>query len=61
MPGALRISFGFYNSRDDIDAAISALWNIHKGKWRGDYHQDMSSGEFSPSETKASPAGWFNL
>lgn len=61
MPGALRISFGFYNSRDDIDAAVSALQEIRSGNWRGDYHQDMASGEFFPTETKASTHGWFNL
>jgi len=61
MPGALRMSFGFYNSREDVDAIISALWDIHNRKWRGEYHQTPKSGEYAPVESKADPAGWFNL
>lgn len=61
MPGALRISFGFYSSRDDVDAAVSALREIQKGKWRGDYRQDIKSGDYSPTNARTDPAGWFNL
>jgi selenocysteine lyase/cysteine desulfurase len=61
MPGALRMSFGFYNTRDDVDAAISALRQVSKHKWRGTYHQEKKSGEFFPEETKAGTAGWFTL
>lgn len=61
MPGAVRISFGFYSSREDVDAVIAALWDIQNGKWRGKYVQNVKSGEFCPTETKADPIGWFNL
>jgi cysteine desulfurase/selenocysteine lyase len=61
MPGAVRISFGFYNSRDDVDAAVAALWDIQNGKWRGDYRQNPKSGEYRPTESKTDPAGWFEI
>jgi selenocysteine lyase/cysteine desulfurase len=61
MPGAVRMSFGFYNTHEDVDAIISALWDIQRHKWRGEYHQDIKTGEFAPVESKADPAGWFNL
>jgi len=61
MPGAVRMSFGFYNTREDVDAIISALWDIHNRKWRGDYRQNMRTGEFVPVESKAVTEGWFNL
>ncbi len=59
MPGAVRISFGFYNSTGDVDAVADALWNIHEGRWQGDYTQNPLSGEYRPSQTATDPAGWF--
>ena len=61
MPGAVRVSFGFYNSREDVDAVVSALWDIHNGNYRGDYVQDIRSGEFRPTSSKTAPAGWFEI
>lgn len=61
MPGAVRMSFGFYNTREDVDAIISALWDIQNRKWRGEYRQNVKTGEFAPVESKADTAGWFNL
>ena len=61
MPGAVRISFGFYNTRPEVDAAVDALWSIQRGKWRGHYHQNVKSGEYKPTETGTDPAGWFSF
>jgi selenocysteine lyase/cysteine desulfurase len=61
MPGAVRISFGCYTTREDVDAAVGALWAIQRGEWQGDYLQNPKSGEYKPIETKSDPAGWFNL
>ncbi|HEX8229108.1 MAG TPA: hypothetical protein VF826_07315, partial [Chloroflexia bacterium] len=61
MPGAVRMSFGFYSTRDDVDAIIQALWDIQNGKWRGDYTQNPNSGEYKPTSEQTSPVGWFNI
>jgi selenocysteine lyase/cysteine desulfurase len=61
MLGALRISFGFYNSRDDVDAVVAALQDINNHKWRGEYHQEKRTGEFHPVSAKTNPEGWFTL
>jgi cysteine desulfurase / selenocysteine lyase len=61
MPGAVRISFGFYNTRADVDAVVDALWEIQRGHWRGNYVQNVKSGEYRPTETKTDPAGWFEI
>jgi selenocysteine lyase/cysteine desulfurase len=61
MLGALRISFGFYNTRDDIDAVVSALRDINDQKWYGEYRQEKRTGEFHPVSDKTSPEGWFTL
>ena len=61
MPGAIRISFGFYNSRADVDNAVEALWNIHNGKWCGEYRQNPHTGEYVPtgtSHTDPAPLLW---
>jgi selenocysteine lyase/cysteine desulfurase len=62
VPGATRISFGFYNTRADADAAVEALWDIHDRKWRGDYRQDPHTGEYVPTESaRTDPAPWLKL
>jgi len=61
IPGALRLSFGFYNTREDIDAAVYALAQINEHKWQGQYEQNIKTGDFSPIAGKTSPEGWFEL
>ena len=48
MPGMVRISFGLYNSKDEVDFLIEALKNISAGDYQGEYTQDLASGEFHP-------------
>ncbi len=47
-PGMVRISFGLYNTLNDIDRLIDALQAIRAGKFHGRYHQDIGSGEYHP-------------
>lgn len=61
MPGAVRVSFGFYSGHSDVDALISALWDIQNGKWQGDYTQNPRSGEYKPTSKATDPAGWFEI
>ena len=51
VPGMLRISFGLYTTRDEVDALVDALKKISRGDFKGKYQQDQASGEFIP-------AGW---
>jgi selenocysteine lyase/cysteine desulfurase len=48
MPGLIRASFGLYNTTEDVDRLIEALQAIAAGKYRGQYRQDVASGEFHP-------------
>ncbi len=48
MPGLVRISFGLYNTVEEIDALIEALKKIAAGDYQGEYVQDIASGEFHP-------------
>jgi len=51
MPGMVRMSFGLYNTLDEIDRFIDALGQITRREIAGDYRQDPATGEYSP-------AGW---
>jgi len=51
MPGMTRISFGLYNTAEEIDALCEALERIGRGAYDGDYTQDITTGEYRP-------AGW---
>jgi selenocysteine lyase/cysteine desulfurase len=48
VPGLVRISFGLYNTKEEIDVLISALQAILDGKYHGKYHQETQSGAFFP-------------
>jgi selenocysteine lyase/cysteine desulfurase len=48
MPGLVRISFGLYNTLDEIDTLIEALIRIARGEYSGQYIQENSSGEYHP-------------
>ncbi len=48
VPGLVRISFGLYNTLDEVDSLLKALEDIHAGKYQGKYHQDTASGAFVP-------------
>ncbi len=48
MPGMTRISFGLYNTLDEVDRFLEALAIVASGKQRGHYTQDRASGEFRP-------------
>ncbi len=47
MPGLVRISFGMYNTIDEVDVLVEALSHITRGEYRGRYEQDIRSGEYS--------------
>jgi hypothetical protein len=47
MPGMVRVSFGSYNTTEEIDVLVDALEQIARGEFRGLYVQDRASGEFA--------------
>ncbi|MDE4916005.1 aminotransferase class V-fold PLP-dependent enzyme [Methylobacterium sp. 092160098-2] len=47
MPGMVRVSFGTYNTVEDIDRLAEALTAIARGEYEGQYCQDRASGEYS--------------
>ncbi|MFQ5615338.1 MAG: aminotransferase class V-fold PLP-dependent enzyme [Anaerolineales bacterium] len=51
MPGLVRVSFGLYNTLEEVDILVDALHCIVRGNYAGVYEQDVPTGEFHP-------AGW---
>ncbi len=47
-PGLIRMSFGIYNTIQEIDIFITAIKKITAGEYFGDYVQDVPTGEFHP-------------
>ena len=48
MPGMVRISFGLYNTVEEIDTLIEALKVIAARETQVEYEQDAATGEFHP-------------
>jgi cysteine desulfurase/selenocysteine lyase len=61
MPGLIRISFGLYNTREEVDAFLEALSDIIQGKYQGKYSQDIASGEFTPQRRAPDFEEFFSL
>ncbi len=49
VPGLVRVSFGLYNTVEDVDRLIFALNNISKGKYFRDYVFDSKHGSYVPA------------
>ena len=46
-PGLVRVSFGLYNTLDEIDILVEALNDITQGEYHGNYIQDKATGEYT--------------
>ncbi len=61
LPGAIRASFGIYNTKEEIDDFINVLKVIIDGTYKGKYIQDKSSGSFHPNNFKIEFEKYFSL
>ncbi len=61
VPGLVRVSFGLYNRFEEIDYLVEALQRIQKGEYRGEYFQDIASGDFAPRGWQANYADYFSV
>jgi selenocysteine lyase/cysteine desulfurase len=61
MPGLTRISFGLYNTAEEVDVLRQALMNISRGKYYGRYVQDPRSGEYNAVNWKPDLNRYFRL
>jgi selenocysteine lyase/cysteine desulfurase len=61
MPGLVRVSFGIYNTTEEIDVLVEALTNIAAGNYKGEYIQDTVSGEYRIMGWNFDPNEYFTL
>ncbi|MEJ2759722.1 MAG: aminotransferase class V-fold PLP-dependent enzyme [Anaerolineales bacterium] len=61
MPGLIRASFGLYNTLEDVDIFVAAIKKISAGEYKGEYEQDVASGEFHPKGWQPDFASHFSL
>jgi cysteine desulfurase/selenocysteine lyase len=61
MPGMVRVSFGLYNTKEEIDVLAEALSRIAVGNYAGKYHQDKVTGEYRPEGWCFDPRKYFSL
>ncbi|MFQ5575478.1 MAG: aminotransferase class V-fold PLP-dependent enzyme [Anaerolineae bacterium] len=55
MPGMVRMSFGCYNNRADVERLVSMLKQIAAGDYRGDYRLNRATGEYTPANSVEPP------
>ncbi len=61
MPGLIRLSFGLYNTRQEVDILLDALQHISSGNFNGKYTQEKASGEYTPADWQPDFTGYFSL
>jgi len=61
MPGLVRVSFGSYNTFEEVDVLVDALGKIARNEFRGTYLQDPATGEYSALGHAPDPAVFFSV
>ena len=61
MPGMVRMSFGCYSNREDVDRLVAMLERVVRGDYAGDYRLDRQSGEYLPAGFEEPIAQYFAL
>lgn len=60
-PGMVRVSFGSYNTTDEVDALVQAVGRIAGGDYSGDYRPDRASGEYAAQRWAPDLSSYFSL
>jgi len=61
LPGAVRMSFGMYNTKAEIDRMAEVLHLIARNKFKGKYKVSVQTGEYHPVGFKLNFARYFKL
>ena len=61
IPGAVRMSFGLYNQKDEIDRTIDMLKCISRDEFKGDYELNIETGEYHPKGFEINFSQYFQI
>ncbi len=50
MPGMVRMSFGCYNNKEDVDRLVEMVQCVARGDYQGHYVLDRATGEYTPAD-----------
>ncbi len=59
-PGMVRVSFGLYNTKEEVDVLIEALTAISSGQ-HGDYLLDAATGQYTPAGYEENFSQYFKI
>jgi selenocysteine lyase/cysteine desulfurase len=61
MPGLIRVSFGLYNTPQEVDILVDGLQRISNREYKGKYIQDKSTGEYTPMARQVNFDEYFKM
>ncbi len=61
LPGLVRVSFGFYNTKAEVDHLVHMLHEIADGRYDGRYSLDKRSGAYVPDDFHPRLDAYFRL
>ncbi|MFQ5825178.1 MAG: aminotransferase class V-fold PLP-dependent enzyme [bacterium] len=61
LPGMVRISFGLYNTLDEVDYVLDSIKKICEGKYHGNYLLNSQQGVYWPEGFKPSYRDYFSF
>lgn len=61
LPGMVRISFGVYNTLDEVDYVLESIRKITEGKYKGNYILNSRLGEYWPEDFEPSYRDYFSF
>ena len=56
-PGMVRVSFGAYNTTEDVDALVEMVERIVRNDYQGWYYQAPETGDYEARRSKTRSAG----
>ncbi len=61
IPGAIRASFSFYNTEEEVEYCLQALKKIIGGAYSGKYRLDEKSGQYFPADFREDFSNYFSF
>jgi selenocysteine lyase/cysteine desulfurase len=61
IPGAVRLSFGMYNNKDEIDQMVKVLETVTTGTYKGEYELLQETGEYFPKNFEINFEDYYQL
>lgn len=61
IPGAIRMSFGLYNTKAEVDSFVAMIRKIVAGEYNKSYQLDRESGEWTPQGLELNFEEYFRL